>query len=311
MLTKHVLIAEIRCNVCGSMDSSVLFGPGVAQINQIVKCNQCGLMYASPRREADHVGLETLPDDPEWDFEREHAQRFEKERLQRRDYANTRGLLNRLYPQRGSLVEIGSSTGSLLETFRSDGWRILGVEPDRNAARYATTKLGIETINSILERAGIPDHSADVVLLLHVIEHVPDPVATLREIYRILKPGGHLIIETPRYDTLMFKLLGRRERSLSCDGHIFFFTTDTLRQTYKKAGFVLERVEFVGRSLTLDRLAYNIAVISKSPAVGRILMSVSRSLFFHKLKLTINLRDMQRVCVRKPLDESGTSALRR
>ena len=66
--------------------------------------------------------------------------------------------------------------------------------------------------------------------MLHVIEHVPDPVGTLREIWRILKPGGHLILETPRYDTAMFWLLGRRERSLSCDGHIFFFTNESLRR---------------------------------------------------------------------------------
>ena len=99
------------------------------------------------------------------------------------------------------------------------------------------TKLGIETINSILEHAEIPDQSVDAVVLLHVIEHVPDPVGTLREIFRVLRPGGHLILETPRYDSLMFKLLGKRERSLSCDGHIFFFTTGTLKQACEKAGF--------------------------------------------------------------------------
>ena len=47
-----------------------------------------------------------------------------------------------------------------------------------------------------------------MVVFIHVIEHVPDPLETLRSIYRVLKPGGHLVIETPRYDSLMFKLLG-------------------------------------------------------------------------------------------------------
>jgi len=278
----------------------VLFAPGVAQVNQIVKCARCGLMYANPRKDADHVDIESWPDDPELDFEQQCSQRFEKEKLQTRDYANTRSLLSRLHPQRGTLLEVGSSTGSLLQTFRSDGWKVIGVEPDRNAARYATAKLGIETINSILEHANVPDRSVDVVVLLHVIEHVPDPVATLREIYRVLKPGGHLVLETPRYDTLMFRLLGRRERSLSCDGHIFFFTIESLRRVYEKAGFVLERLDIVGRSLTLDRLAYNVAVMSKIPALRGFLNSLSRRLLLHKVNLTINVRDMQRLCLQKP-----------
>lgn len=261
-------------------------------------------MYANPRQDADHVKIKSWPDDPDWDFEREHPQRFEKEQLQTRDYANTRTMLNRLYPERGRLVEVGSSTGSLLETFRNDGWRVLGVEPDRNAARYASKKLNIETVNTTLQHAGIADNSVDVVVLLHVIEHVPDPVGTLKDIYRVLKPGGHLVLETPRYDTLMFRLFGRRERSLSCDGHIFFFTTDSLRKAYTKAGFAPEAFEYVGRSLTLDRLAYNLAVMSKIPAAGRIAKSLSKLLLLHKLTMTINVRDMQRVCVRKPTGAS-------
>lgn len=262
-------------------------------------------MYANPRKDADHVEMESWPYDPTWDYARERPQRFEKERLQVRDYVNTRALLNRLHPNRGKLLEVGSGLGFILDAFRSDGWQVQGVEPDRNAMQYASTKLGIETRNAILESAGIPDHSIDVVVMLHVIEHVPDPVGTLKRIYKVLKPGGHLVLETPRYDTLMFRLLGRRERSLSCDGHIFFFTTDSLRKAYEKAGFALEHFEYVGRSLTLDRLAYNIGVISKSAAVQRIARSLSRRLLFQKLKLTINVRDMQRICVRKPLAAGG------
>ena len=68
----------------------------------------------------------------------------------------------------------------------------------------------------------------------------------------------------------MFQLLGKRERSLSCDGHIFFFTTGTLKQAYEKAGFLLERLEFVGRSLTLDRLAHNVAIIARFPHLARL-----------------------------------------
>ncbi len=287
------------CNLCHSDDFTVLYGPGVAQVNQIVRCKTCGLMYANPRREADHVDMASWPDDPNWDPAREIPQRFEKEILQVRDYASTRALVNRLHPGRGKLVEVGSSLGFALEAFRKDGWDVLGVDPDRNGCRHAGAKLSIPTINSILEDARLPSDSVDVVVMLHVIEHVPDPVGTLREINRVLRPGGHLVLETPRYDTLSFRLLGRRERSLSCNGHIFFFTTDSLRRACTLAGFEIVDLEYVGRSMTLARMAFNLGVMSKSGAVQRAVRSLSRRTLFSRIRFTISLRDMQRLCLQK------------
>jgi len=305
-MSLHHLPVTVPCNLCGSRDNIVLFAAGEAQINQVVKCKQCGLMYASPRRDADHVEIAAWGDDPNFDVAEKNPGRIDKERLQTRDYAETRAMLNKLYPQRGKILEIGSSLGFLLKTFRDDGWQVLGVEPDAILVRYARNRQGIETINALLEDAGIPDNSVDVVVMLHVIEHVPDPVATLREIFRVLKPGGHLVMETPRYDTLMFKLMGRRERSLSCDGHIFFFTTESLRRAYERAGFETHKLEYVGRSLTFERLAYNLGVVSKTPGLGQLAKKLFDVLGLGKSKLTINLRDMQRVCIRKPLEAAGS-----
>lgn len=289
----------VPCNLCGSCDCAVLFEAGEAQVNRIVRCRHCDLMYASPRRPADHVAIASWGDDPAWDFAREHPQRFEKERLQVRDYEGTRALLGRLHPGRGKLIEVGSSLGFVLDLFRREGWDVLGIEPDRNACRHSERQLGIRALTSTLEEARLPDGTADAVLMLHVIEHVPDPLGTLREVHRVLKPGGHLVLETPRYDTLAFRALGRRERSLSCDGHIFFFTSDTLRQAVERAGFEQVRRELPGRSLTLDRLLYNVGVVSKSRALQRAVASASRRMRLNAIPLKVNLRDIQRLCLVK------------
>jgi len=295
----HSLPDPVVCNLCQIDDATVVYPAGVAQHNQIVRCNRCGLMYASPREAADSVKIESWEFNPEWDVAKERPQRYEKEHLQIRDYAGTRALLARIYPKRGKLVEVGSSMGIQLEAFRREGWDVLGVDPDRIRCHYATQTLKIPTIAATLEKARLPDASADVVVMLHVIEHLPDPMATLREIHRVLKPGGHLVLETPRYDTLMYDLLGRRERSLRCDGHIYFYTTDTLRRTYEAAQFELVQLDYVGRSLTLDRLAYNVAVITGSSWIQQKVGPVSRKLSLNKIYFYLNFRDMQRVCVRK------------
>ena len=108
-----------------------------------------------------------------------------------------------------------------------------------------------------------------------------------------------LVVETPRFDSLMFKVMGRRERSLSnCDGHIFFFTVPSLSALLERNGFKVERVDLVGRTLTADRLLYNVGVMSRSPGVQKMLARAGSAVGLDKLKLHVNVRDMQRIYCR-------------
>jgi 2-polyprenyl-3-methyl-5-hydroxy-6-metoxy-1,4-benzoquinol methylase len=292
---------HVPCNLCGADDAETLFERGVAQHNRIVKCRRCGLMYSNPRiRPADQELVKDYDPDLTRNAEEYDPSRFDKERMQVRDYADTRKELARLYPDRGKLIELGCGMGFLLKAFAEDGWDVTGIEPDRGFCEYIEQKQGLKALPAILEDSGIPDNSVDVVVFLHVIEHVPDPLATLQAIHRVLKPGGHLVLETPRYDSLMFRMLGKRERSLSCDGHIYFFTTDTLKKLSEKAGFTTRQWRYVGRSLSLDRLAWNVGVMSKSKAVQTALRKTADALRFDKLHFKLNMRDMQRILVQKP-----------
>jgi 2-polyprenyl-3-methyl-5-hydroxy-6-metoxy-1,4-benzoquinol methylase len=166
---------DVPCNLCGSLDQIALFEAGIAQINRIVECKQCGLMFSSPRSRP--VDQEAIRDyDPQLtsnvaDYD---PTRFRKERLQVRDYADTRAELARLYPDRGSLVEIGCGMGFQLEAFAAEGWDVTGIEPDRGFCEFIAYFHGLKALPTILEEAGLPDASVDVVVFLHVIEHVPD-----------------------------------------------------------------------------------------------------------------------------------------
>ena len=279
---------------------------GLAQVNQIVNCKCWGLMYANPRTtEVDNVLIESY--NPEFVLSaivNQAPQRREKEARQVKDYEKSRAFLHEHYPGKGKLIEVGSGLGYLLNFFKQDGWNVVGLEPNVGMCRYAESEFGIEIIPTILEQAELEARSADVVLMMHVIEHVSDPYSTLKEVYRILKPGGIFVMETPRYDTLRFKLLGKRERSLSCDGHIYFFTTSRLEKLATKAGFRVLKKDYVGRSLTLDRLFYNLGVVSKSQVIKQILKDVTVKLHLNKVSLYLNTRDMERIYLKKP--DSGS-----
>jgi SAM-dependent methyltransferase len=293
-------MSELPCNLCGADDYTVRFEAGEAQPARIVSCNRCGLMYANPRySEPDHVLVADY--DPDFvEQESGGSDRFKKEALQVRDYADTRRLLADRFPNRGRLLEVGSGFGYLLDYFRKDGWDVMGVEPNRGLNRHAEKELKLTVLPKILPEANFADGSFDVVLMMHVIEHVPDPQSTLGEIFRILRPGGMLVLETPRYDTLMFKLLGRRERSLSCLGHIYFFTSKTLRAISEAVGFRVDRSDKVGRSLTIGRLVYNLGVVSRSAKLRNLLQGAARKSGMEDVAMTFNLRDMERIYLQKP-----------
>lgn len=289
------------CNLCGSNRFSVLFEAGVAQINRIVRCDDCGLMYANPHQRPPDVDL-IRTYDAAWVLDHTMTTdkwRVEKESRQVRDYRDTRKFLAENFPARGTLVEIGSGLGCLLNFFREDGWRTVGIEPNAGLCLFAQRQFQLEILQGTLFDANLESASADVITMIHVIEHVPDPKLIFHEVYRVLKPGGWFVVETPRYDTLMFRMFGRRERSLSCDGHIYFFTTGTLAKMATGNGFRILRTDYVGRTLSLDRLLFNAGVMSKNRAVQRRLGNISSLIGLNRVGITLNVRDMQRVYLQK------------
>lgn len=286
----------VKCNLCGADDYSVLFPKGFAQVHQIVRCNRCALMYANPQEAVDCNAFEEYDKKAQSEESRQY---FEKQRVQLPDNLRVLKRLNEIFPQRGKLLEIGSYLGIFLDKIRSEGWDTTGLEPFHTVAEYSRKTYGLNVIEKLLPDAHFPDASFDVVIMLHVIEHLPDPAEYIREIRRILRLGGGLVVETPRFDSLMFKIMGRRERSLSnCDGHIYFFTVPSLTALLEKNGFSIERVDLVGRTLTADRLLYNVGVMSRSAGVQNALASAGSALGLNKLKLHVNIRDMQRIYCR-------------
>lgn len=289
---------NVNCSLCGADDYKVRFEKGVAQIHRIVICNRCGFMYANPQETIDCEILEAVENPEIYDVEKNRLY-FEKQQTQLPDNLHALKVLNDLCPKRGTLLEIGSFCGIFLDQIRRNGWTVTGLDPDRSAAQYARKTYGLNIVNSVLPCPELPTHNYDAVVMLHVIEHMPQPIGNLLDIHRVLKPGGVLVVETPRFDSLMFKLLGRRERSLSnCYGHIQFFTVPTLTAMLEKCGFEVVRVDLVGRTLTLERFMYNVGLVLRIRRLARWIEKLSGKLHFNRIKVHVNVRDMQRIYAR-------------
>jgi len=290
----------VKCNLCGADDPVIVFPKGYAQMHEIVRCRRCGLMYANPQEYVDSDDLAARTGDAVYDPEMPiHRQYFQKQKTQLPDNERALRVLNQLFPGQGKLLEIGCFAGLFLNRIRADGWQVTGLEPDVVIGRYARQRYGLEIVDGILPSGSLAASSFDVVVLLHVIEHMPDPAANVLEIRHLLRPGGVFVVETPRFNSLMFKILGRRERSVqNCPGHIYFFTEQTLRGMLERNGFKVFKTERVGRTLTLDRFLYNVGLVTRSPSLQGFFARAARRLRLEKLHFYLNLRDMQRMYAR-------------
>ena len=145
----------------------------------------------------------------------------------------------------GCVLDVGCGNGHFLSALRSLGWQTKGVEPDAAAAAVAREAAGLDVLHSSLEAAKLPEARFDVITMNHVIEHLPDPLGTLSECYRILRPGGRLVIFTPNLASLGHRLFRSAWLHLDPPRHLFLFTPQTLPSAVERAGFRVESVRTV------------------------------------------------------------------
>ena len=145
------------------------------------------------------------------------------------------------------LLEVGCAAGAVLEAAAGRGWTVQGVEYSPDAAREAGAH-GVPVHTGGLEDAALPDASQDVVFLGDVLEHVPDPAATLREAARVLAAGGALALRGPLTTNSIARGLGlaamdafgRRLVLREPPYHLWEFEPETLAKLVRGAGFEVE-----------------------------------------------------------------------
>lgn len=156
----------------------------------------------------------------------------------------------------------------------------------------------LNVVNATFQEAGFEKSSFEAILMFHVIEHLSNPTEALYQIAQLIKPGGYFVLETPRFDSLMFKILRGRERSVIL-GHLYYFTRETIQVMASKSGFEVVRLESVGRTVTLDRLCFYAAKFLNSNRATSALTSLSDALHLNKVRVHINLHDMMRLYMHK------------
>jgi SAM-dependent methyltransferase len=264
----------IACDLCSADDQRIEHVEG-----DIRGCTNCRHRFASPRPTL--AAITRSYSDPHqydhWLTEADGRLELWSGRLR---------LLER-FVRGGRILDVGAGLGTFLHIAKETGhWEVSGTEVSESGCAYARQNYGIELRRTPIESM---EGSAlfDVITFWHVLEHVPSPTVALKAAWRLLAPGGTIVIAVPN-DSRASRLLptirgGLRDRHryppLQPGGeiHLSHFRPRSLR-------FLLESQGFRVRNMTVDdQFASRTTANKVRVALGRVIMRATRLNVAHTL----------------------------
>lgn len=138
-------------------------------------------------------------------------------------------------------LELGCSHGSFVAMLAQAGFDASGMEMSPWVVEFAQETFDIPVVVGPIEALQLENGSYDVVALMDVLEHLPDPVGTMQRALDLLKPDGILLIQTPQFRTgMVYKDLVEADapfmEQFKSDEHLYLFTKDSAAQLFKRLG---------------------------------------------------------------------------
>ena len=151
---------------------------------------------------------------------------------------NKLNLINYCSSAKGKLLDIGAGTGDFLLTAKNNGWNTIGVEPNQKAKSIAINK-GIQFSETTQD---LENHSFDVITMWHVLEHVPNLETQIKELKRLVKPNGTIIIAVPNFKSYDANYYGKFWAAFDVPIHFWHFSKTAIHLLFEKENIKLEKV---------------------------------------------------------------------
>ena len=236
------------CRICASVRTrAVPFGYDFGGRRlRAVACRDCGIIFLDPQPSPAEIAGLYAKEYFEGDYRCGHEGSCFDDAA-RASLADLPLLsrLGALVPS-GRFLEIGCAGGAFLNAARGAGYDVTGVEFSADAAQFARETFGLTVITGDVIDAKLPGGSFALAYMGDVIEHLPDPVASLREIRRLLLPGGTLVLACPSQTNTLFsragfalyRTLGREATVRLPPYHLFEYRPASIRSLLARCGFV-------------------------------------------------------------------------
>jgi 2-polyprenyl-3-methyl-5-hydroxy-6-metoxy-1,4-benzoquinol methylase len=267
---------HVPCPGCGADDTDeALRIDDVPELDRpavIVRCRRCSLAYLNPRPTPERIGVYYPADYVCYRTVAATRRRPLRDRWERahrrvalghpgtvgwrdRLAAAAHGLLVRRAIQRSEwiayrgearLLDVGCGGGDFLVRMRNRGWRVEGLDIGREQCARVAEATGAVVHVGTLPGAAVEPAAYDLVTFWQVLEHLHDPVATLRAARELLRPGGSIVASTPNFGSWSRQRFGATWVGLDPPRHLIHYTPETLQAVFEAAGFRVTRVVPLG-----------------------------------------------------------------
>ncbi|MGA2916335.1 MAG: class I SAM-dependent methyltransferase [Sedimentisphaerales bacterium] len=253
------MLKEVFCAVCQSKDyrmkypecinyAGIDFSPRRRPSKnhcRIVQCNKCGLIYADPILNDDYI-LQLYRDST-------FINEIQVE-LMAEDYLDQLKRAGSLMDNKDNLLEIGCGNGCFLKKAKEFGFKnVYGVEPCKNSVEQADQEVKRNIVNDVFYEGLYKDNFFDLVCVIQVFDHLIDPNDVLRNIYRVTKEDGYILVISHNVKFILTKILGEKSPMYDIE-HIYLFDKITIRKLLEKHGFQVIYVEDIMSRYTISHV---------------------------------------------------------
>lgn len=192
----------------------------------------------------------------------------------------------RWVPSKVRILDIGCGFGESLGYHQVRGCDVHGVEVDKNIQRVAE-KFGYNVKVGLFDPGSYEKDYFDYVTMSQVIEHVTDPVQTLRGVYRILKPGGVAILSTPNVNGWGRLLFGKYWINWHAPYHLHYFSYRSMSLVVKQSGLIVDKALTITPSAWLLYQWSHLAMYPKNGSPSAFWSSRASKTFFQKMSIKV------------------------
>jgi len=272
---------ERECALCGGHEQMLVYPANatgdvpveefqcttmaISSHDDIVQCRRCGMVSAIPTLHHDEIvdNYTQVVDDM-----------YLAEEQGRRELFGWIADAMGGYVLRGKkLLEVGANVGLFLAVAAERGWDVRGIEPSKWAVQEGVRRFEVPLRQGVIEELDEPRGSADVIVMLDVLEHLGDPLDALRRLRSVIDDEGLLVLSTVNLGGVHARLRDG-DWPWFIRSHLHYFSPETTHAMLALAGFKMVQWEIVPRSFHLSYIVHRAA--GSHGTLGKIAEKITR-----------------------------------